>query len=408
MLARAMFLAGLMLIPATGRALECGTDYTVQRGDTLSAIARAAYGSGSQYPRLHRANLDVIGPDPARIRVGMRLALPCAGDGAAATAAAPRTRSGAGSPDGTAQLAGEDPLAEADAAVTRARSTRGVPEGWNVTPTAPDLQTLRSAGGIQIIDLRTAAQQEEGVVPGAVSVPYAAWRGPRDNPGQPPSASRLAQIIGAAGVRLDRPIVLIHSKPDAFDAGRAAYVYWLLKSAGAERIAILQGGYAAWEAARMPVASLPDTPIPYEATVEMEDSWWASRADVQAIADGSMPGALLDGRPSNLYRKLDALGRALATTLPYAQNTSAFDIYRSATRDGRIALMSDLKDQPLNWESAPVVSFCNTGELGALNWFYASEVSGIRNVRLFPESTKGWTGAGLDLEAPALPIEPDS
>ena len=52
-----------------------GTTYTVERGDTLSAIADDAYGSPQQWPTIAKANPDVI-DDPDLIDVGDRLDLP--------------------------------------------------------------------------------------------------------------------------------------------------------------------------------------------------------------------------------------------------------------------------------------------------------------------------------------------
>lgn len=56
--------------------------YTVRAGDTLWDIAAATLGSDDPrriaryWPRIHRANRDVIGPDPDRIFPGQRLVLP--------------------------------------------------------------------------------------------------------------------------------------------------------------------------------------------------------------------------------------------------------------------------------------------------------------------------------------------
>ncbi|MGW4032233.1 transglycosylase family protein [Streptomyces sp. NPDC004838] len=56
----------------TGRAVERGGDYTVRRGDTLSAIAAA---HGKDWRKVYAANTAVIGGDPNLIVPGQRLAL---------------------------------------------------------------------------------------------------------------------------------------------------------------------------------------------------------------------------------------------------------------------------------------------------------------------------------------------
>jgi nucleoid-associated protein YgaU len=53
-------------------------DYVVNPGDTLSGIALAFYGSGSElfWRRIYDENRGVIGPDPNRIQLGQRLHIP--------------------------------------------------------------------------------------------------------------------------------------------------------------------------------------------------------------------------------------------------------------------------------------------------------------------------------------------
>ena len=95
----------------------------------------------------------------------------------------------------------------------------------------------------------------------------------------------------------------------------------------------------------------------------------------------------------------------LASTLPLAQSRPATAIHKSIRSGdthlaGVLSVLEQLKGANVNWENETVVSFCDTGELGALNWFYASEVSGIRNVKLYPESARGWKASGRPLVIP--------
>lgn len=50
--------------------------HVVQSGETLSDIAVEYLGKASRWRDIHEANLDVIGEDPARLRVGMELRIP--------------------------------------------------------------------------------------------------------------------------------------------------------------------------------------------------------------------------------------------------------------------------------------------------------------------------------------------
>lgn len=50
--------------------------HIVVAGDWLSKIAQKYYGDPMKYPIIHKANLDVIGPDPNIIKPGQRLVIP--------------------------------------------------------------------------------------------------------------------------------------------------------------------------------------------------------------------------------------------------------------------------------------------------------------------------------------------
>jgi nucleoid-associated protein YgaU len=56
-------------------AVVGGTSYTVQKGDTLSHIAKAQYGKASQWRRIFDANRDQL-DDPDRIQPGQVLKIP--------------------------------------------------------------------------------------------------------------------------------------------------------------------------------------------------------------------------------------------------------------------------------------------------------------------------------------------
>jgi nucleoid-associated protein YgaU len=64
------------IAPRAGAAAAPLTQYTVRDGDTLTTIAQRHYGSSAQWQKIYEANRDVIGADPDRLRVGMKLRIP--------------------------------------------------------------------------------------------------------------------------------------------------------------------------------------------------------------------------------------------------------------------------------------------------------------------------------------------
>lgn len=359
---RLLFLSCLMafsLIPRPVSAQSCGQFYQVKRGDSLSSLARVLYGDPLAYSQIFDANVAALGGNPDILREGTSLFLPCAAKPAAL------------------------PVSD-----------------WNPHLTPEELAALLGARDLQIVDLRAGKAVQGGTVKGAISMPYGSWRGPKENPGAPPSDAELSARIGAAGLRLNRPIVLIHGQDKAMDTGRAAYVYWMLKSLGAREIALLKGGFAAWRAGGHPEGPAVQA-LPYTASLTLRPDWRATRADVEAIAEGRAEGTLLDSRPEPVFRALSKLGKLLPRTLPGARNSSAGDLHSGVgPGGGMLDVFAMLKETPVAWGEERVVSFCSTGELGALNWFYASEVSGFGNVQLYPESVRGWKAEGGALVAP--------
>ena len=60
-----------------GAAAAAATFYTVKKGDTLSAIAKAHYGAASKYPVIFEANKPML-KDPDKIYPGQVLRIPAA------------------------------------------------------------------------------------------------------------------------------------------------------------------------------------------------------------------------------------------------------------------------------------------------------------------------------------------
>lgn len=348
-------------------AQSCGEAYTLRPGDSLSKIAENALGSIFDYELIYEANQGVMVLDPNNVEVGTTLYIPC-------------------------------------------KNEVLTPIDWEVLAQPDVVSELLRRGVLQVLDIRSRRDAARGILPGAIWVPYDHWRSAERNPDALPSEAELNLIIGKAGLRLEQPIAILHEKGYSYDAGKAAFVYWQLKSMGAERLALLEGGFAAWTAAGMPVepGPPPSARQPYVAGYELSDTWRATGQDVAAVIDGDAPGWLLDARPALVYRQVDRLGQIVPTTLPGALNAPVETAFRAVTRAGDLAearqsLAAQLGEVAVEWGQAPVISFGATGELAALNWFYASELLGQPDVLLYAESTRGWTRLGGKLVAGSQP-----
>lgn len=71
--------AAAVLMPTPSSAQTCGTDYTLKPGETLADIARAVYGSASQWSVIYYANQDRLGSGASLLVPGQSLKIPCLG-----------------------------------------------------------------------------------------------------------------------------------------------------------------------------------------------------------------------------------------------------------------------------------------------------------------------------------------
>ena len=273
---------------------------------------------------------------------------------------------------------------------------------------AAELATRLYSPDLRIVDIRDGANEvgrtpyELGHVPGAVHAPYSQWRGPKDNPGKLPEASKLTELLQRLGLDRDTEIVVVHDGRDATDFGSAARVYWTLKAAGLRNLSILNGGMKAWQAAGKPLSTEIVTVKPSSYVAKLDPSLVATRAEV-AQAVSASTAALIDARPAEFYRGDTRHAAAkVPGTIQGAKNVShsvwfgqggssllpAEEIRLTARRNGIGAGNGE----------ATTVSFCNTGHWAATNWFVLSEVLGERNVKLYPESMVEWSASGLPMD----------
>lgn len=260
------------------------------------------------------------------------------------------------------------------------------------------LGTDLSASAPLILDIRADAYAE-GHIPGAIAAPYQLFRGPQENPGQVVPEAELEARLQALGVTFARPVVVVHEGDSDSDFGAAARVYWTLKSSGLTELAILNGGMTAWEAAGLPLETAAALPVPSDIDITFSDEWLADTDEVAEVVAGKREAVLIDARPAEFYE--GALAHAAAArpgTLPGAENFSHAEWFRDGTKivDAQsaagIAATLGLAD------GIEVVSFCNTGHWAATDWFALSELAGVPNVKLYPDSMVAWSQTGNAME----------
>jgi thiosulfate/3-mercaptopyruvate sulfurtransferase len=274
---------------------------------------------------------------------------------------------------------------------------------WKKLQTPEEVAALNPAE-VLILDIRGSTVYSGGHVPGAVNAPYPLWRGPAKNPGRRLSDEDLTELLRSIGAAKDKPTVVTYGGKDETDFGAAARVYWTLKSAGIEQIAILNGGLRAWGDANLDVSRAAVQPEPSDIEASLSDRWMLTREGVQDVVEGRSKARLVDARPLEFFegrRKHQAAKRAgtLKGAMSLVHSSwfapDRFKLIATPAAAEQIARKAGYEASKNDAEV--LVSFCNTGHWAATNWFALSEVAGIENVKLYPESMVGWSNAFLPM-----------
>ena len=201
-----------------------------------------------------------------------------------------------------------------------------------------------------------------------------------------PDSDAFAARLGEWGIGPDTAVVV-------YDAGdgsmAAARMWWLLRLIGHAQVRVLDGGFAAWQAAGLPVtAELPQVTAlpPYPGHFDRRQI--ASVEEVQARLKHA-PGWLIDARAGERFRgevePLDPVAGHVpgAVNRPFALNV----------HEGRLRPAADLRAalQPLLGTHAPdqAVLMCGSG-VTACHLLLAMESAGLEGARIYADSWSGW------------------
>ena len=201
-----------------------------------------------------------------------------------------------------------------------------------------------------------------------------------------PDDEVFARKLGLWGVSPAHQVVV-------YDAGdgsmAAARLWWLLKLLGHERVAVLDGGLAAWCAAGLPetadVRTWPEEE-PYPARFD------GSRiVDADAVREriGEDSGWLVDARAPERFRGEVEPIDPVAGHVPGALNRP----FASNLRDGRFKPPHELRAElaALLGDRAPAgtVLMCGSG-VTACHLLLALEHAGLHGARVYAGSWSGW------------------
>ncbi|WP_395242464.1 sulfurtransferase [Agromyces sp. MMS24-K17] len=207
-----------------------------------------------------------------------------------------------------------------------------------------------------------------------------------------PDLDRLARAAREVGID-DTTTVVVY---DTAVGQWAARLWWLLRSAGFARVALLDGGLGAWRAAGGEVRTGYEPPR--EAgplTLAGAEQYWADRDEVRRIVDGDAPGSLVCAAPASDFR--GETGRR--ERKGHIPGSVSVPVVAVLDRDDRTYLRDDALEGALVpvADGGRVVVYCGAGIAAAATGF-ALRLAGRTDVAVYDGSLDEWAAD------PAAPI----
>ncbi|MEO7751852.1 MAG: sulfurtransferase [Terracoccus sp.] len=195
-----------------------------------------------------------------------------------------------------------------------------------------------------------------------------------------PDPSVVESALRRCGVESDSRVVVYDGR-DSFAAARA---WWVLRWVGVSDVRVLDGGYAAWLAAGLPVgAEEPDDADGDVAAV----AGWLPTTDAAGIADLARDGLVLDARAPERYAGVTEPLDPVAGHIPGAVN-SPTSAWLAADGTFRPDLAEHWAQVSAGHEDEPVAVYCGSGVTAAHHLLALAEL-GVEGA-LYPGSWSEW------------------
>jgi len=243
----------------------------------------------------------------------------------------------------------------------------------------------RNAERVHVVDVRDSWEYEGiGHVPGAVSIPFDAFRGSgEEDEGMLPGADRFGRLLGEAGIAPADPIVAYDDEHGVF---AARFVVTALLY-GHDDVHLLDGDYSAWSRDHETTTGVPDfDPVEYEATIPPDRPLIDAEGVQAAVSDPD--AVLVDTRTQEEFRAGHIEG---AVHLDWRELVDP-DTRGLGDREELLDLLSDRGIVP----GDRVVLYCNTARRIS-HTFLALLHLGFTDVDFYEGSLTDWEARGLEL-----------
>ena len=199
-----------------------------------------------------------------------------------------------------------------------------------------------------------------------------------------PNFAELVTKLQAIGISSQPPtLVLIY---DDARLAFAARLWWLLRYLGHDRVAVLDGGFSAWQSAGYPVTAEVPVATLGKFKPKQDSTMVVDIATVKARKD--LPGVVLvDSREGERYRGEREPIDPIAGHIPGAVNYP----WQAVTDDR--GFLRPISEQQQRWadlqSASEIVVYCGSGVTACVN-LLSLELAGIPHAQLYAGSWSDW------------------
>ena len=180
-------------------------------------------------------------------------------------------------------------------------------------------------------------------------------------------------------------VVVYDSGPGSF----AARLWWSLRWLGHERVAVLEGGWKAWNSQNLPLSTEVPKPVPWRFPLQLQEGWVVD-AETILQASTNPEVRLIDGRGADRFRGENETLDPVAGHIPGARSLPSLS---NVGKDGQFQDAEELRKKFEGVLAGCAVeqhiSYCGSG-ITACHNLLAMKHAGFAAGRLYPGSWSEW------------------
>jgi len=248
--------------------------------------------------------------------------------------------------------------------------------------------------GIVILDVGAFTHYEKSHIPGAVKA-FGPWQTMNDKfvGFMMPKEEDLVQMLRSYGVNNDSYVILYDEGVTALDTCKSARALWTLHALGHDKVAILNGGFAAWEQAEHPMTAEPAFPAAGNFSGKLVKEKVVSLAEVKKLLkshgvvflDTRLPDEHFGFEKKSNVERFGHLPGSKLWPADFVTNAGV-DLSPSFIKNkADLQQMAQGVGIPAD-KNAEIITYSNTGLQAAMGYYVLHDLLGYKNVRLFDGS----------------------